>query len=319
MGNKAILGIDTSCYTTSVAAVTVDGQLLAARRRLLVVSKGGRGLRQSEGVFQHTQNLPEMMRLLRGDIPDAEFVAVCASFTPRDQEGSYMPVFTVGSGMAQSIGLALNVPVYATDHQSGHVAAAKIGSGIPGGDILALHLSGGTTEVLLCREGQKLELLGGSSDLHAGQFVDRVGVKLGLGFPAGPALEELAEGVEAQSLVGAKCVGLDCSFSGAEAQTMRLIESGEYSKEQIASEVYSVLARTIEKLLTNAAKETGVKNVLLAGGVVSSQRFRKELLARMKKQRSPFRAYFGKPENSGDNAVGVAMLGLNQYIKEKNL
>ena len=228
-----------------------------------------------------------------------------------------MPVFTVGSGMAQSIGLALNVPVFQTNHQSGHVAAAKIGSGIPKGDHLALHLSGGTTEVLLCHENGKLDLLGGSNDLHAGQFVDRVGVKLGLGFPAGPALEELAEDVEPKSLVGAKCVGLECSFSGAEAQMMRLIEGGTYSREQLAAEVYSVLARTIEKLLTNAAKETGVQNVLLAGGVVSSKRFRKELLARMKKNRSPFCAYFGKPENSGDNAVGVAMLGLDKYLKEK--
>ncbi len=310
------MGLDTSCYTTSVAAVSLDGHLLAARRRLLVVSKGGRGLRQSEGVFQHMQNLPELMAQLRSDIPDTEFVAVAASFTPRDVEGSYMPVFTVGSGMAQSIGAAMSIPVYQTNHQSGHVAAAKLESGIPEGEHLALHLSGGTTEVLLCHENGKLDLLGGSSDLHAGQFVDRVGVKLGLGFPAGPALEELAEGIEPQSLVGAKCVGMDCSFSGAEAQMMRLIDSGEYSKEQLAAEVYSVLARTIEKLLSNAAKETQVKNVLLAGGVVSSNRFRRELLARMKRQRSPFRAFFGKPENSGDNAVGVAMIGYEAYTKE---
>ena len=93
---KAILGLDTSCYTTSVAAVALDGQVLASVRRLLVVKQGGRGLRQSEGVFQHTQNLPQLVKQLKEQLPDLEPVAISASFTPRDVEGSYMPVFTVG-------------------------------------------------------------------------------------------------------------------------------------------------------------------------------------------------------------------------------
>ena len=148
---KAVLGLDTSCYTTSVAAVALDGRVLASVRRLLVVNQGGRGLRQSEGVFQHTQNLPELMAQLHEQLSDLEIVAIAASFTPRDVEGSYMPVFTVGSGMAQVLAGALHVPLYRTDHQSGHVAAARIDSGLPKGPHLALHLSGGTTEVLACR------------------------------------------------------------------------------------------------------------------------------------------------------------------------
>ena len=316
---KAVLGLDTSCYTTSVAAVALDGRVLASVRRLLVVKQGGRGLRQSEGVFQHTQNLPELMAQLHEQLSDLEIVAIAASFTPRDVEGSYMPVFTVGSGMAQVLSGALHVPLYRTDHQSGHVAAARIDSGLPNGAHLALHLSGGTTEVLACRQGQKLELLGGSDDLHAGQFVDRVGVKLGLGFPAGPALEKLAEGTQAQSLVVATCKGLHCSFSGAEAQVMRMADSGDYTPQQLAAEVYSCLARTIEKLLTNANRETGLKNALLAGGVVSSPRFRSMLIERLKRNKSPIQPYFARQEYSGDNAVGVASIGAERYCKEFEL
>ena len=129
-------------------------------------------------------------------------------------------------------------------------------------------------------------------------------------------MEKLAEGAEAQSLIVATCRGLNCSFSGAEAQVMRMADSGEYTPEQLAAEVYSCLARTIEKLLTNAAKETGLRNVLLAGGVVSSPRFRKMLLERIRRNHSPIHAYFARPEYSGDNAVGVAMLGREQYLKE---
>ncbi len=312
---RAILGLDTSCYTTSVAAVALDGQVLASVRRLLVVKQGGRGLRQSEGVFQHTENLPVLVRQLKQELPGLEIAAVAASFTPRDVVGSYMPVFTVGSGAAEVISSLMGVPLVRTNHQAGHVAAARIGTELPEGPHLALHLSGGTTEVLRCQADGGLELMGGSEDLHAGQFVDRVGVKLGLGFPAGPQLERLAEGTTPRSLIVATCRGLKCSFSGAEAQVMRMAESGEFTKEQIAAEVYSCLARTIEKLLTNACRESGLENVLLAGGVVSSARFRALLLERIARRGSAVRPYFARPEYSGDNAVGVAMLGRQQYLR----
>ena len=165
--------MDTSCYTTSVAAVALDGHVLGSARRLLVVKMGGRGLRQSEGVFQHVQNLPELIAELSEAVPGMEIAAVCASDAPRDVEGSYMPVFTVGSGMAASLSTLLGVPRFRSSHQAGHIAAARIDSGLPAGPHLALHLSGGTTEVLACGEDGSISLLGGSDDLHAGQFVDR--------------------------------------------------------------------------------------------------------------------------------------------------
>ena len=144
---KAVLGLDTSCYTTSVAAVALDGQVLASVRRLLVVKQGGRGLRQSEGVFQHTQNLPQLVDELYAQLPDLEVVAIAASFTPRDVEDSYMPVFTVGSGTAQVLANALHVPLYHTDHQNGHVAAAKIDSGMPNVCMLEMHIEHMTGKV----------------------------------------------------------------------------------------------------------------------------------------------------------------------------
>ena len=134
-----------------------------------------------------------------------------------------------------------------------------------------------------------------------------------------PALEKLAEGTQAQSLVVATCKGLHCSFSGAEAQVMRMADSGDYTPQQLAAEVYSCLARTIEKLLTNANRETGLKNALLAGGVVSSPRFRSMLIERLKRNKSPIQPYFARQEYSGDNAVGVASIGAERYCKEFEL
>ena len=185
---QVVVGLDTSCYTTSAAAVTVDGQVVASCRQLLPVKLGERGLRQSEGVFIHVRQLPGRLEELREFIRGDEIVAVCASSRPRDEEESYMPVFQVGDAQARGMAAMLGVPCFASTHQRGHVAAAMVDSGIAPGDLLAVHLSGGTTELLSLR-GEELTLLGGTLDLHAGQVVDRVGVALGLPFPAGPHLE----------------------------------------------------------------------------------------------------------------------------------
>ena len=171
---RVTLGFDTSCYTTSAAAVDEHGTVVAAERMLLPVREGQRGLRQSEAVFAHVRQMPQVMEALSRRLAGVQVVAVCASARPRDGEDSYMPVFTVGLGHASVLASTLGVPLYETSHQQGHIAAGLIGNAAPKGPFVALHLSGGTTELLDCREG-RLELLGGSEDLHAGQLVDRVG------------------------------------------------------------------------------------------------------------------------------------------------
>ena len=232
---RIVIGFDTSCYTTSVAAVTVDGGLIASCRRLLPVEAGERGLRQSEALFAHIRQLPERMEELAPKIRGMEIAAVCASARPRDDESSYMPVFLAGEGQARSLAAALGVPLFRSTHQRGHIYAAALGSGIREGDLLALHLSGGTTELLSLR-GEELTLLGGTLDLHAGQLVDRVGVAMGLRFPAGPYLEELAVKGAARSLLPVSMTdgGISCHLSGAETQLQRWIAAGDMSRQDIA-------------------------------------------------------------------------------------
>lgn len=305
---RLVLGIDTSCYTTSVA-LAGDGRVVASWRKLLVVKEGERGLRQSEGLFQHVNALPQMIEGLMKDAGKAEIAAVCASSRPRDVDNSYMPVFLAGVSLGKSISEILGVPFFETCHQKGHVRAAMVDSGIEEGPFVAMHLSGGTTETLLVDETLNVTLLGGSDDLHAGQFVDRVGVKLGLSFPAGPHLEELAVRGQAKSLFPLSHKNGHCSFSGAEAQAMRIIEKGEMSKEDIAAEVYNYLARAITWLLTDAFEKTGAGQALLAGGVASSTLLRKLVKERCIKKGVTQKICWAKPELSGDNACGVALIG----------
>ena len=311
---QVVVGLDTSCYTTSAAAVTVDGQVVASCRQLLPVKLGERGLRQSEGVFIHVRQLPGRLEELREFIRGDEIVAVCASSRPRDEEESYMPVFQVGDAQARGMAAMLGVPCFASTHQRGHVAAAMVDSGIAPGDLLAVHLSGGTTELLSLR-GEALSLLGGTLDLHAGQVVDRVGVALGLPFPAGPHLEKLAlQGhAEARLPVSMAEGGLRCHLSGAESQAQRWIASGALSVEDIAMEVYDLLARTVARLILAGAAKTGIRQVLIAGGVASSALFRRLVTERIRKSDRGLRVCFGKPEYSGDNAVGAALIGARKY------
>lgn len=315
---RVVVGLDTSCYTTSVAAVTAEGEVIASCRKLLPVPQGERGLRQSEAVFTHVRQLPALVEALAAQLTDGEIVAVCASRRPRDEEASYMPVFQAGDAQGRSLAALLRVPCFATTHQRGHVEAAKVDSGVAEGDLLAVHLSGGTTEVLSLT-GERLTLLGGTLDLHAGQVVDRTGVALGLPFPAGPHLEALAVRGTAKALLPVSMAdgGLHCHLSGAETQVQRWIARGDMTPEDIAREVYDLLARTVARMVTAAAAQTGIRQVLLAGGVASSQLFRTLVRQRIAKRDATLSVHFGRPEYSGDNAVGVALIGARQWREQQ--
>lgn len=312
---RAVLGIDTSCYTTSAALVSEDGELLACARRLLSVAEGERGLKQSQGLFQHVKNLPQMIERVMADAPEAEICAVSASVRPRPAEESYMPVFRAGESQARAAAALLRVPFYPVSHQEGHVRAAMVDSGIDSGKpFLALHLSGGTTEVLLVGE-RALTLLGGSLDLHAGQLIDRMGVRMGLPFPAGPSLEQLAMRAKPKGLIGVSVKGISCNIAGAENKATLWLEQGEIPREQIAAEIFDFLSRSVERMIEEACERTRCTQALLAGGVASSTLFRAMLAERAHKRGLRCGLHFARPELSGDNAVGVALLGADAHAK----
>jgi len=318
---RVTLGFDTSCYTTSAAAVNEHGEVVAASRMLLPVKQGERGLRQSEAVFAHVRQMPLVMDGLKKQLADKDIqiAAVCASAAPRDEEDSYMPVFTVGLGHAKVLADALNVPLYETSHQQGHIAAGLIGNQEPKDVFVALHLSGGTTELLACSQ-KGLKLLGGCADLHAGQVVDRIGVAMGLPFPAGPHLEKLAmnckESVESLLPVSMEKDGLTCHLSGVETRAQQWIREGKMSNEKIAAEVFDVLARTVARLLMGACASANTNTALVVGGVASSLLLRSQLKARLAKQRRNIHVMFGQPQFSADNAAGVAAIGMKQFLKQ---
>ena len=317
---EVILGIDTSNYRTSVAAVTTEGEILLDLRQLLPVEPGKRGLRQSDAVYLHLKQLTAMSGEIRAKLEECRIICVCASMTPRNRADSYMPVFEAGSTTGQLIAASLNVPFLPTDHQCGHIRAARAGTPLEAKtDFLALHLSGGTTDLLAVR-GNEINEIGGSADLHAGQLVDRIGVMMGLKFPAGPELEQLAEKGSSHALIGCSMEknGLICHFSGAETKALGWIQSGSIGREDIACEIFDLLARTIARMLQAGKNESGLEDALLCGGVASSALFRGMLLERLNRNRTGIRVFFGDPMYCGDNATGAALIGADR-IRENSV
>ena len=224
------IGIDTSNYTTSLAAY--DGETMTSLKQLLKVPLGKIGLRQSECVFSHMQTLGDMFEKMQnmGRLHNIEAIGV--SDCPRRVPGSYMPVFMAGVQTARSLSSVLRVPLYTFSHQEGHIMAALFSSEDDfwktGESFLFLHLSGGTTEFLKCcfikGGGFFSEILGGTSDISAGQLIDRVGVKMGLPFPSGRYIEELSKNATDPYELPVNVSENYLSFSGCEAEVFRIIE-----------------------------------------------------------------------------------------------
>lgn len=308
-----ILGIDTSCYTTSAALVSARGLEWEARTSLSV-KPGAKGLRQSEALFQHVKNFPALMQ----KIPDKIVItAVAASVRPRPQDGSYMPVFVAGTSFGETLAATLRVPFFQTTHQEGHLEAAFQSSplhekGLLGHKMLAVHISGGTTELLRATRRNaawEIDLLGGSTDLSAGQFIDRVGQALDLPFPAGPHLEQLAlQSSEGAFEIPAPCEQYQISFSGPTTAALRAIEKGIPSAE-VASAVLQCIAFALVKMLRKAVAQEQISTILIVGGVAANRLIRRRLINSLEQPQIGGRVFFGNPGLSGDNAVGVAYIG----------
>ncbi len=307
---KVYLGIDTSNYKTSVALVDEEGHILLDERKELVVEHGALGLRQSEAVFCHIRQLPPLVEKAFACLPKGDAVAaVGVSTQPRKQQGSYMPVFIAGHSTAQNVAAALGVPVCCFSHQQGHLRAAAYGQQMPG-QYIGVHVSGGTTEILqVDRAAMSVEILGGSRDIAAGQWIDRVGVKMGLPFPSGQHLEALA-GKTAQAVpFSVLQKGMDLYFTGAETQAKQAIEQGQ-PQSAIARGVFLSLAKALYGAVAAACQNTGLQTVLLAGGVMANALVRAAMEQAAASQ--DITLCWADPPLSGDNAVGIALLTKEQ-------
>ena len=299
----SVIGFDTSNYTTSIACF--DGQNGVNCSRLLPVKQGELGLRQSDAVSQHIKSLPELSGRLFSHVNLNDVTAVGVSTRPRAVEGSYMPCFMVGYSHAKMLADGLNVPLVEVSHQQGHVAASLWSAGhleLMDEPHLAWHLSGGTTELLLVEPDEnnvRCTKIGGTTDISAGQLIDRTGQLLQLPFPSGKHLDALSKDAMSREVFKVKCAGLEFSLSGVQNKVQQFHEKNGLPAETAAYALRCV-AHAVLKATTNALAQYPGLRVVFSGGVASNTMLRDVL--------KPLDPIFSEPQYSTDNAMGVAVL-----------
>jgi len=298
-----VIGFDTSNYTTSIACFDgVDGVNCS---KLLPVRQGELGLRQSDAVFQHIKSLPELSGRLFSHVDIKTVTAVGVSTRPRAVEGSYMPCFMVGHTHAKMLSDALRVPLIEVSHQQGHVAASLWSAGrmdLMDKPHLAWHLSGGTTELLLVEpEGRNVccTKIGGTTDISAGQLIDRTGQLLELPFPSGKYLDSLSAKAQGREVFKVKCPGLEFSLSGVQNKVQQFHTKNDDSAETAAYALRCV-ANAVYQASKNALAAYPGLEIVFSGGVASNSMLREVL--------KPLSPVFAQPQYSTDNAMGVAIL-----------
>ena len=299
----SVIGFDTSNYTTSIAYF--DGVGGENCSRLLPVKPGELGLRQSDAVFHHTKSLPDLSDRLFSLVDISAVTAVGVSTRPRAVDGSYMPCFLVGYSHAKLLAAALKVPLVECSHQQGHVAASLWSADkleLMDQPHLAWHLSGGTTELLLVEpDGKNVRCtrIGGTTDISAGQLIDRTGQLLGLPFPAGKHLDQLSAAAQNKDVYKVKCPGMEFSVSGLQNKVQQYFEASGDPVETAGYALRCVI-NGVWQATVHAQNEYPGLPVVFSGGVASNS-----LLRRLTAPLSPV---FAQPQFSTDNAMGVAVL-----------
>ena len=305
-----VIGIDTSNYTTSVA--WFDGRDGENCSRLLPVKQGELGLRQSDAVFSHIKSLPELSGRLFSHFPRDRVQAIGVSTRPRAVEGSYMPCFMVGYSHAKLLSDTLQVPLVEVSHQQGHVAASLWSADrldLMDTPHLAWHLSGGTTELLLVEpEGKNVSCsrIGGTTDISAGQLIDRTGQLLGLSFPSGKALDVLSADAHDKETFRVKCENSLFSFSGLQNKVSQFYEKTQ-SPAETAAYALRCVSGAVFRATEQAMKAYPGFTVVFSGGVASN--------AMLREMMKPLHPVFAQPQYSTDNAMGVAVLAQRMGVR----
>ena len=299
----SVIGIDTSNYTTSIAFFDgVDGVNCS---RLLPVKQGELGLRQSDAVFAHIKSLPELSGRLFSHVRQEAVTAVGVSTRPRAVEGSYMPCFMVGYSHGKMLADALGLPLIQVSHQQGHVAASLWSAGhmeLMDQPHLAWHLSGGTTELLLVEpEGRNVVCtrIGGTTDISAGQLIDRTGQLLDLPFPSGKHLDVLSNGAVMKDVFKVKCADMSFYLYGVQNKVQQFHTAHEDPVET-AGYALRCVAKAVFLATEQALKAYPGLRVVFSGGVASNSMLRDAI--------APLDPIFSEPQFSTDNAMGVAVL-----------
>ena len=318
-----ILGIESSCDDTS-AAVIKDGWLLSNVIASQDVHKAYGGVVPELASRAHELNIVPVVSeaLARAGVQPQELTAIAFTRGP-----GLLGSLLVGTSFAKAMGLALDIPIVMVNHLQGHLLADFIRQ--PGKEVrepsfpyLCLLVSGGNSQIVRVDAPLQYTILGQTIDDAVGEAFDKCSKMMGLGYPGGPVIDRLAKQGDPERFKFAKprIPGLDYSFSGIKTSLLYFVRDEmakdpgfmEKNKEDICASFQKTLIDILMDKLIKAARQTGIKDVTIGGGVSANSGLRERLQAEGAKR--GWRTFLPEFKFTTDNAAMIAISGYYHYL-----
>jgi len=317
---KVILAIESSCDETS-AAVCIDGSIASniVATQDIHSKYGGVVPELASRAHQRTIVPVVMESLAVAGVNKKELSAVGFTEGP-----GLLGALLVGSSFAKSMALSLDIPLIAVNHMHAHILAHFIDEPKPAFPFLCLTVSGGHTQILEVKDYFDIEILGQTKDDAGGEAFDKCGKLMGLSYPAGPLIDQMAKKGDPDRFrfPDTDMPGLDYSFSGIKTAFLYFLQkekkkSPEFVKENIHDLCASIQRHLIGMLmdkLEKAAKIKKISNIAIAGGVSANSGLREALA--LKKNQSGWNIFIPKLEYCTDNAAMIAMTAHFKFLQK---
>ena len=321
-----ILGIESSCDDTS-AAVIKDGYLLSNVVASQAVHEAYGGVVPELASRAHQQNIVPVVHeaLKRAGVTKEELSAVAFTRGP-----GLMGSLLVGVSFAKGFARSLGIPMIDVNHLTGHVLAHFIKAEgednvQPEFPFLCLLVSGGNSQIILVKAYNDMEILGQTIDDAAGEAIDKCSKVMGLGYPGGPIIDKLARQGNPKAFTFSKphILGYDYSFSGLKTSFLytlrdKLQEEPDFiekNKQDLCASLQATVIDILMNKLRRAAKDLGIKEVAVAGGVSANSGLRDAFLDHAK--RFGWKVHIPKFSFTTDNAAMVAVTGYYKYLDKQ--
>ncbi len=318
-----ILGIESSCDDTS-AAVISDGWLLSNVIASQDVHIAYGGVVPELASRAHEQNIVPVVSeaLSRAGISASDLTAIAFTRGP-----GLLGSLLVGTSFAKALGLALDIPIVEVNHLQGHILAGFVKQKDkpvvqPSFPYLCLLVSGGNSQIVKVNSPLDFEILGQTIDDAVGEAFDKCSKMMGLGYPGGPVIDRLAKLGDPERFKFAKphIPGLDYSFSGIKTSLLYFVRDEiakdpdfmEKNKEDICASFQKTLIDILMDKLIKAAKQTGIREITIGGGVSANSGLRERIVAEGRKR--GWNTYLPEFKFTTDNAAMIAIAGYYHYL-----
>ena len=313
MKDTIILGIESSCDETSVAVVKNGREVLSnvINTQISIHELYG-GVVPEIASRNHVENISPVMKeaIKQANIKLDEIDGIACTYGP-----GLVGALLVGVAYAKALSYASGKPLIATNHIEGHIAANYITYKDLKPPFLTLLISGGNTQLVLVKDYTEFEILGKTRDDAVGEAFDKVARVIGLGYPGGPKMDNLAkQGVPNIELPKVHVDGLDFSFSGLKTAVINLHHKmPDINKANLAASFEKNIAEILIEHTRKAIKETGITKIALAGGVSANSYIRQEF-SKLQNEKN-IEIYYPELKLCTDNAAMIASAGYYNFIK----